>query len=448
MNRGDAVGRASGRSSLLGHPNAKFFAANGRESRKRTGTCNCNRAAQVVIRVSVAAREMWASQPENVLDMFCQHTLRQQLPGDPQINDAPIGLSKSFTDAPSLHPALVNLLGLCGIHAEWGSLGSRCGAFGQVARDSTVTPPLCTCWPWHDHDRLQQGLGTSSQTSTCLHDFYPRSITIRCAPLRLLIGEPSQSSQVTPIGAGRVSPVDTGQMFSDRGSHSGLQWQRADMNPCLQMTRAGLQHYTGLMAIGPHRLQNRWCSLIQIEQNVTGVMVFCIGPEVDITTLAIANAQKPDRGGLQQLASSPKSFSRKRPSGGVVNQTDQKQIVRHSRELTSDRSAGNPQSAIDARCWFGTWLTGKGALYRETLQATGRTTRVLNRPKRACSDSRHANSENQLASSSQKERSFFSKRMCDIFAVSHEWGSPQYLRISCLFFRRFRAVPWQQRWQD
>jgi hypothetical protein len=94
------------------------------------------------------------------------------------------------------------------------------------------------------------------------------------------------------------------------------------------------------------------------------------------------------------------------------------------RDLASDRAEGNPQSAIDTRCWFGTWLAGKGALCRETLQATGRITRILNRPKRACTDSHHANSENQLESSSQKEPSFFSERMCDISAVSHEWGSP------------------------
>jgi hypothetical protein len=435
MNRGGAVGQASGRSSLLDHPSARFFKENGRELRKRTSTCNCNRAAQVVIRVSVAARKMRAGQPENVLNMFCQHTLRQQLPGDPQINDAPVGLSKSFADAPSLRPALVNLLGLGRIHAEWGSLGSWGGAVG-VKGDSAATAPLGTCWPWHDHGRLQQGLATTSQTSTCLHDFYPRSIAIPSAPLGLLVGKPRQPSQMTPIGAGRVSSVETGQMFSDRVSHGGLQRQRADVDPCLEMAGAGLQHYTGLMTIGRHRFQNRWCSLIQIEQNVTGVMVFCIGPDVDIATLAIANTQKPDRGGLQQLGSSPKSFSRKRPSGSVVNQTDQKQIVGHSRELASNRSQGNPQSAIDGWCRFGNWLASKGALYREALQATGRTTRDLNRPKRACTDSRHTNSGNQLASSSQKERSFFSERMCNISAVSHEWGSPQcvplFFSVNCV----------------
>jgi hypothetical protein len=34
----------------------------------------------------------------------------------------------------------------------------------------------------------------------------------------------------------------------------------------------------------------------------------------------------------------------------------------------------------------------KGALYRETLQATGRTTRIFNRPRRICADSASANS--------------------------------------------------------
>jgi len=82
----------------------------------------------------------------------------------------------------------------------------------------------------------------------------------------------------------------------------------------------------------------------------------------------------------------------------------------------------------------------------ELRLATGRTTRVLNRPKRACSDSRHANSENQLASSSQKERSFFSKRMCDIFAVSHEWGSPQLVtqaQARCCTSRVARSQPFR-----
>ena len=432
--RGDAVGRVSGRSSLLGQPNAKFFAENRRALRERTGTCN--RAAQVIIRGSVAARKMWACQPEDVLHMLCKHTLRQQLPGDPQINDAPVGLKKSLGDAPSLHPVLVNLLGLCCIQAAWDSPGRRGATVEWMPRDRAMNPPFYDCRPVH---RLQQGIGIRSQTSVCLHDSYPRSITVEDAPL--LIGEPRKSSQVTPIGAGRVSSVKRSQMLPDRGSHGGFQWHRADVNPCLEMTRAGLHHHTGLMAIGPHGLENRWRRAIQIEQNVTRVGVLGVGPDVDITALAVANAQKSNRSRRQQLARSPKPLSRKRPHGGVVDQTDQKQIVRHGRELAADRTQRNPESAIDARGWFVTWLARKGVLCRKTLQATGSTTRISNCPTRAWTDSHPANSENQLESSSQKETSFFSERTCIISAVSHGWGSPQVVsfhrrNLVCRLLRR------------
>jgi hypothetical protein len=103
MNRGDAVGRASGRSSLLGHPNAKFFDENERELRTREkprlagpaslsalrvdeltwdargwdlsrahsgGSRNrksrpCQRASQIVHRVAMMAREIWAAQADD-----------------------------------------------------------------------------------------------------------------------------------------------------------------------------------------------------------------------------------------------------------------------------------------------------------------------------------------------------------------------------------------------
>ena len=110
---------------------------------KRTGVCQ--RAAQVVLRVGVAPGKLRASQLENALDPFCGHPLQQQLSGDPQIDDAPIGLSKSFRDVPSVYPALINLHGLCRTHTEWRSVG-------LVARDSVGAPPLSG---WQRDDRLQ-----------------------------------------------------------------------------------------------------------------------------------------------------------------------------------------------------------------------------------------------------------------------------------------------------
>src|SRR6516162_9393473 len=227
--------------------------------------------------------------------------------------------------------------------------------------------------------------------------------------LRLLIGEPRQSSQVAPVGAGQISAIGMRQVLADRGSHGGFQRKRTYVNPRLQMTGAGLQHHARLVSMGPHGLEDRWRNPVQIQQNVAGVSAFCIGMDVDITPLAVTNAQEPDGGRIPQLGGGPQSFAREWPSAGVVDQTNQEQIMRHCLQLTADRVQREPQS-VDTRRWLGSWLAGKRALYGGTLQATGRTTRILNRPRKVCADPRHANSENQLASSSQKERLFFSER--------------------------------------
>src|SRR6516162_5498219 len=88
--------------------------------------------------------------------------------------------------------------------------------------------------------------------------------------LRLLIGEPRQSSQVAPVGAGQISAIGMRQVLADRGSHGGFQRKGTYVNPRLEMTGAGLQHDAGLMTIGSHHFENRERSPIQIEQNVAG----------------------------------------------------------------------------------------------------------------------------------------------------------------------------------
>lgn len=85
----------------------------GRKRRARDGT------AQVVIGITVAAGKVWACEPENVLDLGCRAALRQELPGDPQIQDTPVRLRKALHDVPSLHPGLVDLRRLCCRQAWW-----------------------------------------------------------------------------------------------------------------------------------------------------------------------------------------------------------------------------------------------------------------------------------------------------------------------------------------
>lgn len=151
----------------------------------------CHGTAQVVLWVGVVPRKMRTCQPEDVLDLFCEHAPGQQLPGDPQIDNAPVRLSESLSDAPSVHPALVDLHGRCRLDAEWGCRKPSCDEIRLAVRDRL------TRGYWRVPSRLQQGIGVARQTSMGVHDFHPGSVTTNGASLGLLIGEPSQSSQVT-----------------------------------------------------------------------------------------------------------------------------------------------------------------------------------------------------------------------------------------------------------
>ena len=62
----------------------------------------CYRAPQVVAGVGVVAGKVWAGELENGSDLVCGCTLRQQLPGDPEIHDAPVRLREALGNPPSL----------------------------------------------------------------------------------------------------------------------------------------------------------------------------------------------------------------------------------------------------------------------------------------------------------------------------------------------------------
>src|SRR5258708_31070384 len=85
-------------------------------------SCACDGALQVVIRITVAAGEMRAGEPEDGLDLRGGPTLREQIPGDPQIHDAPVRLRKAVENMPALHATPVDGGGLLG--AGWAMLCS------------------------------------------------------------------------------------------------------------------------------------------------------------------------------------------------------------------------------------------------------------------------------------------------------------------------------------
>ena len=48
-------------------------------------------AAQVIVWVTVTAGKLWAGEPENLVHLGGCPTSREQAPGDPQVDDAPVG---------------------------------------------------------------------------------------------------------------------------------------------------------------------------------------------------------------------------------------------------------------------------------------------------------------------------------------------------------------------
>src|ERR1700704_6645451 len=85
-------------------------------------SCACDGALQVAIRITVAAGKMRAGEPEDGLDLRSGLALPEQIPGDPQIHDAPVRLRKALENMPSPHTTLVDGSGLFG--AGWARLCS------------------------------------------------------------------------------------------------------------------------------------------------------------------------------------------------------------------------------------------------------------------------------------------------------------------------------------
>src|SRR5438270_14098935 len=100
------------------------------------------------------------------------------------------------------------------------------------------------------------------------------------------------------------------------------------------------------MTIGPHQFERGHIGVVQIQQDVPGVPVVSIGLNVHVTALTIANAQESYRRLLAQLGGRPEPFAWECGSGGVVNQSNQIEIMRHRRELSSNTAQRVKQTTI------------------------------------------------------------------------------------------------------
>jgi hypothetical protein len=374
MKTGGAVGRPSRRSSCLGDPDAKFFAENGRELRTRekprlagpsrpyalsidrfpwrasgggrnrahsagSRSRSCQSASQIVLWIAMMAREIWTSQAEDSFHLSRRYMHGKQFSSQPQIDDAPVNLRKAFLNMPTLHPAAINPRGslrrhgafLADVqgsidrlrHRSWGMLGD--GLYG----------------------RTQQILGGAGQDGTSFDDFDPRSRTGSCTACKLLIGEARQSSQVAPVGTGQIASVGVSQLFTDDRGYGRLQGCSADMNPSLEMARAGLEHHTRLMAMGSHPGQHIGRGVIQVEENIAGVAILGVGEKIDVKALKVASPQEAQYRSPHQLTNIPHSFAWARPSCAAIDQANEIELIGHSRQLAADSVQGEKKSAVE-----------------------------------------------------------------------------------------------------
>ncbi len=299
----------------------------------------CQSASQIVLRIAVVAGKMRTSQTENSFHLGGRYVDGQQFSREPQIDDAPVGLGKALPNVPALHPALID---------SDGSLGSNRGPWVAYAGGVVGSNPRCRHrLPCHQlRGRRQQVLGGARQNRTGFDNLYPRSVTADRTSRELLVGEAGQSSQVTPVGAGQVAAIAVSQLFAYGRRQGRFQRCGADANPSLEMARAGPEHHAGLMTISSHEFKDTRWGVIEVEENIAGIAILGIGEQIYVVTLAVACAQKAHRGSTHQLTCIPKPFSRTHSACGMVNQTDEVEFIRHSRQLAADSVHGKKKSAV------------------------------------------------------------------------------------------------------
>src|SRR5260370_8806358 len=167
---------------------------------------------------------MRTSQTENSFHLGRRYVDGQQFSSEPQIDNAPVGLGKALPNVPGVHPALVD---------SDGSLASSRGSWVAYGGEVVGSNPRCRHrLPCHQlHGRRQQVLGGARENRTGFDNLYPRSITADRTSRELLVGEASQSSQVTPVGAGQVAAISVSQLVAYGRRQSRFEPGAAHANP-------------------------------------------------------------------------------------------------------------------------------------------------------------------------------------------------------------------------
>jgi hypothetical protein len=250
--RGSPHLRFAGRARTRARISRIGWAHTGPPPRAAGKSCAGQGAAQVVLRIAMAAGKLRTAQLQNGSHLSRECALGEQFPCHPKIDNAPVRLWKPLGNAPSLHQGMIDLNGFAG--GDRGCGDRIVGVMGTAAVDRPRG-----AWRRRPRrgGRLEQAVGVDSQTGTGVQDRDPGRVASGCAARGLLVGEAGQSAQVTPVGAGQIPCVGAGQLFGDRCGQSRFQRAPTEVQPSLQMARAGLDHDAWLESMAAHGFQHR-----------------------------------------------------------------------------------------------------------------------------------------------------------------------------------------------
>ena len=298
---------------------------------------------QIIRGGRMAPRKAGAPPTQQRLDSRPWCALTQQFLSDPLVGDAPVWLRESLWNPQPVQPGLIDFAGSGWLPDRGRQVSDRRIGGWRAGGVTGYLAPSC----------FDQRSCPASQTQLGQHQTHPRSSTIALAPQGLLVGETSQPSQMAPIGAGQVGPIQSGQLLGDSTGDGRFQGIGTDSNPGLQVAETGLEHDTGRMPMGPHQVQSRRTTMVQIQQDIASATRPGIGLDIDIAALAVARAQKSYGRFTNQLGGRPQPLSGKRSPGSLVNQPNQIQVVGHGGELAADCLPREKESVIEHNAFAG-----------------------------------------------------------------------------------------------
>jgi hypothetical protein len=184
------------------------------------------RATQVILGVSVMTGKTRAAATKHICNVSDGGPSSQQLFGDPLVCNAPIGVRKPLWNLQPSQPGLINIAGRrertgCGDHQLASARPGQRSSSGNGARKA----------PYLLSGGLYQRSTTGRQARLRVQESHPGSVPVALAPEGLLVGEPGEPSQMTPVGAGQVASVSVGQLSGDGGGRGWFQADSADLNP-------------------------------------------------------------------------------------------------------------------------------------------------------------------------------------------------------------------------